>query len=282
MSQGNLLTTNLIRKSKPIVTTAITILCVYSLFCVLLYLVQETMIFFPRSTAQDKDLGFTIPYEEIFIETEDEATIHGVLFKADNPKGVFLHFHGNAEIVHDMESTAQRFVEMGYSFLATDYRSFGKSTGSLSEANMFNDAALFYDHLVKSGWKETDIIISGRSFGTGVAVELASRKPAGALILLSPFYTLASRASESIPFVPVSLILRYPMNSAGYLEKVACPVLMLHGDRDNIIPLHHSQKLAEIKGELYIVKGGGHNDLTYFESLWRTLESFLNNQHTSL
>ena len=84
-----------------------------------------------------------------------------------------------------MEGQASRFTEMGYSFLAMDYRSYGKSSGYLSEAGLFADATLFFHYLREAGWAESDIVISGRSIGTAIATELASRTSPRALVLYS-------------------------------------------------------------------------------------------------
>jgi alpha-beta hydrolase superfamily lysophospholipase len=248
----------------------------YIAACIWLYKGQEKAIFFPRTIAVDAQLDITMPHVEVFIDVPDGARIHGVLFPAENPKGAVLHFHGNMENVLDLEGFAKHYVDMGFSFLATDYRSYGKSRGNLSEANMFRDATLFFDHLVDLGYAENDIVIFGRSIGTGVSLELASRKNPRAVVLYSAYFSMERLVSEAMPYFPVSLILRYPLDSATYMESVSCPVLILHGDADPVIPLKHAQALAGIHGELIVFEGGGHDNLTSFANFWPAVEKVIN------
>ena len=243
----------------------------YGAVCAWLYQGQEGMLFWARPIAPELELGFTLPHEEVFLDAPDGARLHGVLFHANAPTAVVLHFHGNAENILDMEGPATRFVELGYSFLAVDYRTYGKSRGDLSEANLFADAALFFACLEERGWAQSDIVISGRSIGTGIATELASRTKPRALVLYSPFLSMLQLASERFPYVPFQSLIRYPLNSAHYLKSVGCPVLMFHGDRDPVFPLHHARGLAAIKGELLVFNGGDHDNLTGYDGFWEGL-----------
>ena len=137
---------------------------------------------------------------------------------------------------------------------------------------IFRDQALFFDHLTNRGWAPSDIVISGRSIGTGIATELASRSAPRALVLYSPFFSLSELIGEQLPYIPCQLILRYPLNSAGYLQLVNCPVVMFHGDQDPVVPLDHARRLAAIKGELVVLEGGDHDNLTGYDEFWEAIE----------
>ncbi|MEO1383281.1 MAG: alpha/beta fold hydrolase, partial [Bacteroidota bacterium] len=251
------------------------IFLLYICVCIYLFFIQEKSIFPARKIPINQDLGFSLPHEEIFLDTPDGARVHGVMFPVDSARGVVLHFHGNGENVLDLEQDAKEFLEIGYTFLAMDYRSYGKSTGKLSEKHLFEDALLFMQFLEKRGWKQSDIIVYGRSIGTGIATQLASVTQPRGLILYSPYYSMRSLVGELLPFLPTGLILQYPLNTAKYLKAVDCPVLILHGEKDHVIPFHNAQKLAKIKGKLVSFADGDHNNLTSYSLFWREVDGFM-------
>ena len=257
-------------------TVALTVLLGYAVICIWLYLAQQSLLFHPRPIAVNAALPFMLKHEEVFLDAPDGARLHGVLFHADSPTAVILHFHGNAENILDMEGQASRFTEMGYSFLAMDYRTYGKSSGSLSEAALFADATLFFDYLREAGWAESDIVISGRSIGTAIATELASRTSPRALVLYSGFASIMDLASEQFPLFPIRFLLKYPLDSATHMKSVNCPVLMLHGKHDSTVPLYHAQKLAAIRGKLLVFDNGDHNNLMAFPEFWQAFAGIIN------
>ncbi|MCG8489231.1 MAG: alpha/beta hydrolase [Chromatiales bacterium] len=247
----------------------------YTFMCLYYYLNQVRIIFPATQIDVDTELNFTIDHQELYIDTPDGARLHGVLFKAENPKGVILHFHGNAENMRSMQYAAEPFVYRNYSFLAMDYRSYGKSSGELTEENLFADAALFLQYLKNSGWDSSEIILYGRSIGTGIAIQLASKSDLRGIILYAPFYSLTSLADYHFPLLPADLLLRFPMDSAGYLKAVESPVLILHGSSDRIIPLDQAESLSRIKGKLIVLKNGQHNNLYGIERFWLEIDTFL-------
>jgi fermentation-respiration switch protein FrsA (DUF1100 family) len=153
--------------------------------------------------------------------------------------------------------------------LIIDYRGYGKSSGEISEKGFYIDAETAYSHLLEArGYKPANIMIYGRSVGTGVAVELASRHTPKVLVLESPYTSLGALANEKLPFFFPSLYLRFQFNNLKKIGTISCPVVLLHGTKDELVPPAHSQKLMKaIKGEkkLFLIEGGGHNDLNSFE-----------------
>lgn len=247
----------------------------YLAICLYYYLNQELIIFPASKIDPGTEINFELKHKEIFLATPDGARLNAVLFEAENPKGVVLHFHGNGENMLNMNYVAEPFILRNYSFLAMDYRSYGKSTGNLSEEKLYSDAALFMQYLEESGWSASDIIIYGRSIGTSIAIQLASKNTPRGLILYSPFYSLKSLVSEILPFIPVGVILKYPLDSAKYMSKVNCPVIMFHGDSDSVVPLSSAEKLSKIKGRLVIFKNGTHENLTNYPQFWSEVDNFL-------
>ncbi|MCG7994979.1 MAG: lysophospholipase [Candidatus Thiodiazotropha taylori] len=247
----------------------------YTFLCLYYYLNQVNIIFPASRIDNDTVFNFTIDHQELYIDAPDGARLHGVLFKAKKPKGVILHFHGNAENMRSMQYAAEPFVDRNYSFLAMDYRSYGKSSGSLSEENLFADAALFLNHLKSSGWDSSEIILYGRSIGTGIAIQLASKSELRGMILYAPFYSLTALADYHFPLLPAELLLKFPMDSASYMSSVKQPVLILHGADDRIIPLDQAERLARITGNLVVLENGGHNDLYGHHRFWVEIDNFL-------
>ena len=244
--------------------------------CIYFYSIQEMSLFPARTIPQEFAYTFGTPHEEIFLDSDDGARINAVLFKADDPSGVVLYFHGNATNMRHMEHVGKPFTRMGYDLLAIDYRGYGKSVGELSEQALFDDARMAMNYLSEAGWEESDIILYGRSIGSGVATQLASTSTPRALILYSPYYSMLDLVSEKVPYLPASLILKYPLDSAGYMQSVSAPVLILHGDKDTLIPISHALDLASIRGQLIRFPQGDHNNLSRFPEFWQAIEQFLN------
>ncbi len=245
------------------------LLIIYIVIGSSLYLLQERLIFLPTTLPQDYTYTFDHPFEELFLNADDGAVINAIHFKSENPKGVILYFHGNAGNLSRWGQITEFFVERQYDLLVMDYRSYGKSTGELSEQAFYNDAQLCYDHLLKD-YKATEIIIYGRSLGTGMATYLASKQTPGQLILETPFYSLTHVAKYRFPLFPAKTLLKYKFPSYKYIPEVTCPITIFHGTDDRVIPYASGQRLFESITHndkvFYTVESGGHNDLVTFES----------------
>lgn len=238
----------------------------YLAICAFLYFKQESFIFHP--TKLPADFQFSFPdanYEERNITTEDGTVISGGLFKADSSKGLIFYLHGNAGALNTWGSVAQNYNAMGYDVFILDYRGFGKSEGKVSsEKQFYDDIRTAYNHL-KQDYSEDKIAILGYSIGTGAAAMLASESNAKLLILLAPYYNLTDMMEQNFPFAP-AFLLNYKFATNEFLSKTKMPVLIFHGDADNVIPPESSIKLkAHLKSEdkVYLLEGqehGGMND----------------------
>jgi fermentation-respiration switch protein FrsA (DUF1100 family) len=242
------------------------------------YFMQEKLIFLPTKLAADYEYQFSEPFEELFLEAEDGARLNAVHFKIENPKGLILYFHGNAGDLSRWGEIASELIKYHYDVLIMDYRSYGKSTGVMSEQNLFNDATLFYNHALKF-YAEEDIIIYGRSLGTALATFVASENNPRKLILETPFYNLEEIAKKRFPFLPVKYLLNYRFLSNNYIEAARCPVVIFHGTKDNIVPFESGKSLSELvpKDSLTFVsiEGGEHNNLINFEEYRQGIEAAL-------
>tara|TARA_R110002049_G_scaffold82169_5_gene209135 strand:+ start:546 stop:1343 length:798 start_codon:yes stop_codon:yes gene_type:complete len=243
------------------------------------YFMQEKLIFLPTKLSQDYEYSFSTPFEEFNIETNDGAKLNALHFKVDTPKGVILYFHGNAGDLSRWGEIVIPFTEQGYDVIVMDYRTYGKSTGKLSEKALYGDAQLFYDYAIQI-YGEDEVITYGRSLGTTFATYIASKNDVKKLILETPFYNLNDAAKHRFPAVAVKYLLRFKFPSNKFIEQVKAPVIIFHGTGDNVVPYSSGKKLAGLvkKEQLTFVTipGGGHNDLINFEGYRVALEEVLN------
>jgi alpha-beta hydrolase superfamily lysophospholipase len=215
--------------------------------------------------------------EEYNVETRDGAVINGLRFKARNPKGVVFYLKGNSKSIKGWGKFAVDFTRLGYDVLMVDYRGFGKSTGRRTQKAVKRDVQVIYNK-IKQKVDEKYIILYGRSLGSGFAAKLASMNDPRMLILDAPYYSLSKVAKKFIPFMPLSILIKFPMPTYKWLRYVNCPIHIIHGTDDRLIPYRTSVKLSKIKPgntTLHTVIGGGHKDLNSFESYHKMLYNII-------
>lgn len=253
------------------------ILLIYSGLCLWLFSIQEKLLFLPKKLDIDYVFTFEKDFEEVFLATPDGERIHGLHFKAKDPKGIILYFHGNAGALDTIGFEAYGFINQGFDVLVPDYRTYGKSSGQLSEQVLYQDAELFYNHL-STTWPENNIVIYGRSIGTGIAAYLASRTENRSLILTTPYYNMQRLAQQKYPYVPVSQLLQYPLYTNKFILNVKKPIYIFHGTQDNVIPYQDSLDLKKLIGEkskLITIEGADHNSLVDDPYFWQEMKNVL-------
>jgi pimeloyl-ACP methyl ester carboxylesterase len=231
------------------------------------YFLQELFIFKPEKLKPDFQFRYDIPFKELNFDIEPGVRINGLHFYRDKPQGLILYFHGNSRSIKGWGKFARDFYRYGYDVVLVDYRGFGKSTGKRSETDMLNDMQFVYSHL-KDIYGEQHLIVYGRSLGSGFAAKVASDNHPRYLILDSPFYNFTRVVERFLPILPIRFVLRYHLRTDKWLKKVICPVYIIHGTRDWLIPIKHSRQLQKInprKFTLIRIEGGGHNNLHKFE-----------------
>jgi len=243
------------------------VLGIYLGFSLMLYFLQDYLMFKPEKLPKDFEFYYeNQEIEEYNVETRDGAIINGLRFKAKNPKGVVFYLKGNSKSIKGWGKFAVDFTRHGYDVLMVDYRGFGKSTGRRTQKAIKRDLQMIYNK-VKDITPEKYIILYGRSLGSGFATKLASMNNPRMLILDAPYYSLSKVAKKFIPFMPLTLFLKFPMPTYKWLKYVNCPIHIIHGTDDKLIPYKTSIKLSKIKPEstrLYTVIGGGHKNLNTF------------------
>ena len=256
------------------------IVLIYLIVGLALYLLQDRLLFHPVLVAKGKTYGFPYPHRELMIPYDDETRLNIIRFltpDSSKTKGVVLYFHGNAKNIAWYANYSVHFTRNEYEVWMIDYPGFGKSTGLFTEARLYEYALQLY-RLARTRWKPRDIIIYGKSMGTGMATQLASVRDCRYLILETPYSSLASLVSHFLPIYPVKSFLHYKFPNDEYLKKVNAPVIILHGTKDRLIPISNARKLStllKIGDEFISVEGAGHNDLAHFLMFQRTLDSLL-------
>ena len=250
----------------------------YLLISVLLYFLQDYFLFKPEKLPKDFEFFYNNQeIDEHNFETRDGATINGLRFKSQNPKGVVFYLKGNSKSIKGWGKFAVDFTRHGYDVIMVDYRGFGKSTGRRTQKAIKRDMQVVYNK-IKEKVSEKYIILYGRSMGSGFAAKLASMNNPRMLILDAPYYSLSKVAKKYMPFMPLSLLIKFPMPTYKWLKYVNCPIHIIHGTDDRLIPYKTSVKLSKIKPELtklYTVIGGGHKNLNNFESYHKMLEEIV-------
>jgi uncharacterized protein len=235
----------------------------------IIHLYQEFLIFHAEYLPPDYKYNFPGRFSELMWDV-DGVKINALHFRVDQPKGVILYFHGNAGSLHTWGDVASDFTRRGYDVLIPDYRGYGKSTGKIKNEEMLHQDASFAYRYLRNHYKENEIVIYGRSLGSGLATYLAKSSHPRMLILETPFFNFMNVAHYHYPFMPMIFFkwfLRYKLMSNLWIPEVTCPVYLFHGTADQIVPYESSirlMKLIKAGGKLVTIEGGGHNDLSDF------------------
>lgn len=269
---------------KLLLTTIGLLLIVYLSICILLFLFQKHLIFFP-----DKNVTFTprdvgLNYTDIFLETRDKIKIHGWYIPADSAKVVLLFCHGNAGNISQRLESIKLFNALSLNVLIFDYRGFGKSAGSPDESGTYRDVEAAWEYLLnKEGFQPQQIVIFGRSLGSGIASALAAEVDPGALILESSFTSLPDLGASLYPLFPIRLLARYNYPTIQRLQNISSPILFIHSPNDEIIPFSHGQKNYQMAKEpkQFLEISGSHNDgflvsgKKYYEGILNFLAEYI-------
>jgi pimeloyl-ACP methyl ester carboxylesterase len=242
----------------------------------LLYVFQDTLIFFPQPTPQ--------PYREqfaghAFALAHEGIRLHGwyVSGTVSKSRPLVIYYGGNAEEVSGNLLDLPRLQAGAYLFM--NYRGYGDSQGKPSQKALCRDALHILDRLVeRENIPLHHVVLMGRSLGSGVAVYVAAQRPVGGVILVTPFDSLLNVARHHYPFLPVRLLLKHPFDSAALAPAIKTPALVLIGRQDTIIPNQSSVRLARLWGgpvETVMIEDVGHNDIQLAPRYWEAINHFL-------
>lgn len=233
----------------------------YSGLCLLIYLKQDSLTYFPiREIPVDPgELG--LDFESFELDLGD-SSVTGWIVRADPKAPWILHCHGNGGNIAYRIDYLALFRRLGFNGVVFDYRGYGKSRGQPTESGLTEDALAVREHLVeKEGAKPDKLIYFGESLGGAVACALAEKEPPAGLILKSTFTSYPEMAGVVYPFLPVRLLARARYDSLSKVKDFHFPILVMHSPSDEVIPYHLGQRLFDRASEPKIFKeiGGTHN-----------------------
>jgi fermentation-respiration switch protein FrsA (DUF1100 family) len=203
-----------------------------------------------------------LQYEPVRLRTADGLDIAGWWIPAERPRGVVVFAHGNAGNVSHRLEKLRVLRGLGVSVLAFDYRGYGESGGRPSERGTYRDMDAAIDFVTRErGFPLRRVVLLGESLGGAVAVEAASRRKAGGLILESTFTSVPAMARLYYPWLPVRFVVTIRYDSLSRMSGVSCPVLVLHSPDDDVVPYSMGRELfAAARGpKAFADLVGGHN-----------------------
>jgi len=246
--------------------------------CALLYFQQDSILFYPVKT--DPTVAKRWQDRRVEIAT-DATTIEGWwLEKPDSDSQiVVLYFGGNAEEVLSSSIDSMTHLKVRQ-MLVTHYRGYGGTPGRPSQDALFNDALAVYDYAINQlGVASRNLIVVGRSLGSGVATYIAANRPVRGVVLITPYDSIKAVAQGLYPLLPIGMLIKHPFRSDLLAPKLQTPVLMLAAADDGVIPPRHAQRLFDAWAgpkQIHILNGVGHNDITDAAQYYPLLNDFLN------
>ena len=246
-----------------IINTLLLLFLFYIVLCIILFFFQERLIFFPEKLKNDHKFDFQGTFEEIKIKTGDNNLLSGVLFKSRSSKGLIFYLHGNAGSINSWGEVAETYTELHHDVFILDYRGYGKSQGSIrSQDEFYQDIQIAYNE-IKKRYHEDEIIVLGFSIGSGPAAKLASSNNPKLLILEAPYLSLTDMMRHRFRIFP-TFLLKYKFRTDEFIKDCKTPIVIFHGDRDEVIYYGSSLKLRPLLKEtdtLITLKGQGHNGI---------------------
>jgi hypothetical protein len=243
--------------------------CVYTAAIGWLWLRQERLMFEPTTLPPDWVLATDPDVHELWIDVPG-ARLSAAQLRLPDPRGVVFFLHGNSGNLTDCLIDMDAFRQVNFDVVMFDYRGYGKSTGCIaSEEQLRADVRAVWAEFAKQ-YEGKRVVISGQSLGTGLAAGLAAELCAAGrtpdlTLLVSPYSSGRALADELYPWVPRQ-VLRYPLHTVEDAMRLQGPLMLIHGDKDELIGIHHSEALrtAVPNAQLLRIEGGGHNDLHKF------------------
>ncbi|MBU0908081.1 MAG: alpha/beta hydrolase [Proteobacteria bacterium] len=247
---------------QTLLSLALLFAAVYVCFGATLFVNQSRFIYFPDPTIFSTPEKLGLKYRSVTFATADNVNLDAWFIPAAEAKGVILFCHGNAGNISHRLETIDIFHRLGYSTFIFDYRGYGKSEGTPSEAGTYLDVEAAWDYLVsREKITPSQIIVFGRSLGGAIAARLCSRKEPRACILESTFTSAKDMAAAMYPFFPGRLLCRFQYNTETAVSKIRCPLLIIHSPDDDIVPFSHGRRLfaAAHAPKTFLQISGNHN-----------------------
>ena len=254
------------------------VVLIYILILIFLYFYQRNLLYHPNENNYSGD-HISVNIKKVKVKTNDDIELLGWYHEKDVKRyKTILFFHGNAGTLENRIHKLNHFSEMDVNFLIIAWRGFSGNQGKPSEKGLYEDGKSALNWLFKKGVKEENIVIYGESLGTGVATHLSQNRSFAGVILETPFTSMIDAAKEFYPYIPVGLLLKDKFENKKKVKKINSPILIMHGEKDQIVPFSMGKKIFKMANEpkySYFTKYDDHM-MEYDENLINALNSFLN------
>ena len=223
------------------------ILTTYLIALIFLFIFQRNFLYFPKENNYLTSEKINDENLEVYITNNQGHKLKSWFYYNEKNKFTILFFHGNAGQLENRIYKLNVFRELGLNYLIFSYRGFNSCDGSPSEKGIYNDAQSAYQWLLSKGISKNKIVFYGESLGTGVGVNMSINNTSAGLILESPFTSITDLGKKKFPIFPISLILKDRFDNESKFERLSVPLLVMHGNKDKIVPQNMSFILINLK-----------------------------------
>ena len=263
-----------------VITAVVVLLVLVGTLTVSVRFIEPQFAFFPTAGEDTTPREFGARFDAITLSTADGERLHAWSMPAGAPRAYVVYFHGNGGNLSVWAPILVALPQRGYSVVAVDYRGYGLSTGQPSERGLYRDV----DAVLEYAWQHREpgvpIVYWGRSLGTAMAAHAASVKPPDRVILEAGFPDAATLVRSSPLLAFLTLFSSYRFATAALMRGVSAPVLVMHGDRDSVIPFDVGRALFDrLEGpkQFVTIRGGDHNDAVPPDATayWSAVDAFI-------
>lgn len=253
---------------KPLTVIVITMAALLVIVLAVAWVLQRAFVYHPDGTDPGSAASHFPNAEDITLTTDDRISLQAWLIHPEHPNGLaVLYCPGNAGNRRDRVDVAGALAERGFTVLLLDYRGFGGNPGHPSEAGLLLDARAGVEKLTGEGFDLQHVLYVGESIGTGVSTQLAVELPPAGLLLRSPFTSLPAMAKHLAYGLPVGWLVRDKFNNVQTIPGVTCPVSVLYGSKDILVPPAQSRSVSVVAPHLFEaveLPDADHNDARWF------------------
>ena len=261
---------------KNLLQLVLTIFFLYLFVLVFLYFYQRNLLYHPNENNYSGD-KILVDIKKVKIVTSDNIELLGWFHEKNlNDYKTLIYFHGNAGSLENRIHKLNHFKDMNINFLIIAWRGFSGNNGKPTEQGLYEDGKSAINWLAKLGVDEKNLILYGESLGTGIATQLAQNKNYSGVILETPFTSMVDAAKMHYPYIPVNFLLKDKYENYKKIKNINSPILVMHGEVDQIVPFAMGKKIYEIANEpkySYFTKYDNHM-MEYDEKLVLALRSF--------
>lgn len=249
---------------------------IYGIICSYFYLYQENLLFHPEEVAITQPSSLQ-DYEIQW--THDHVQLNGWYIHGAEKKPLLIYFGGNSEVISDNIQAFHQHFKDQYDIVAFEYRGYGSSQGSPSEKSLIKDGIAIVEHWVKKyGYKPEDIVIIGRSLGTGITMQVAFATQPQGIILVTPYDSINAVAEYNYPYIPIRFLNYNPFLSDKYAPNLPIKGLWIIAENDVITPPNHGLRLASLMAHeptIVTISKGEHHSIYHEDLTWSSISDFL-------